>query len=84
MTTPIDIIANAIRMKLEYLPDRRVDELAAAIAGALTDDRIVNHAATALASALRDEGCTVMQWGEPAVLADFRDLARAVLRSVGA
>ncbi len=82
---PITIIAEAIHDaecgcgQMEAVALRT----ASVAAGALVDDRVIDHATTALMSALRDEGCTVMQWGEPAVLADLRRIAAAVLRSVG-
>ncbi len=84
MTIPIDIIADAIRDACGGEPPSGLARsLASVAAGALTDERIVDHAASALVAALGREGFSVVQSGEPAGVGDLRDLASAVLRSVG-
>lgn len=82
---PIDIIATAIHdAECGCDQPKAVAFSTAAIAvGALTDDRVVDHATTALRAALDGGGFTVTQSGEPAGPGDLRDLAAAVLRSVG-
>ncbi len=82
---PVDIIAQAIRAASDGGPPSGLARPLAAVAvNALTDERIVDHATKALAAALDDAGLTVAESGEPAGVGDLRDLAAAVLRSVGA
>ncbi len=83
--TPLDIIAQAIRTSCDGEPPSGLARPLAAVAvNALTDERIVAHATKAFVAALDDAGFTVAESGEPAGVGDLRDLAAAVLRSVGA
>jgi hypothetical protein len=86
IVNPITIIAEAIHDAECGCGQMEAVALntASVAAGALVDERIVDHAASALVAALGREGFSVVQSGEPAGVGDLRDLAAAVLRSVGA
>jgi hypothetical protein len=73
MTSPIDVIANAIRVG-DGNHTMGAGQLAEVAAGALTDEQIVRHAAEQLAYSPTAGRLT---------LAQLETLARIVLRSVG-